>query len=99
VTGRTHLLHGDEESIAIAVTFNTTNELNVSTGIPFSPQFSSRSGVVNRSTGCERGLEGITIHVGKHQHATRGLILSNDRNEPLFVEHKALWDGHAARTS
>jgi hypothetical protein len=38
VTGRTNLLDGDQEGIAIAVELDATNELSVATGIPLAPQ-------------------------------------------------------------
>ena len=98
MTGRPHLLNGNEEGIRITVCFDGLDMLVVATGGPLVPKFIAGPAPVMHGLCFQGQLIRLLVHIGQHEDLSCYMVGYDDGEQPSLLV-KIQFDGCHRRTS
>ncbi len=93
VAGRTDLLDGDEQGIAVAVERDRADPLDVTAGVPLAPVLLAGPRPEGHPTSGQGAAQGLVVHPTEHQHFQGVVLLNDGGDQPGCIARKARCDG------
>src|SRR4029453_2786028 len=88
------LLDDEQDRVAVAVEADLAHALDMSGGFALAPELFARARPVVRFARRGRAFERFAVHPAEHQHALRGGVLRDGRNQVELVPVHVVQPGH-----